>query len=141
MTYNLFTQNTKLFFFSFSTAVRFSEGLRCYKCVSHISWEDCDETTSITVCPEDGETYVCNKDHEKPNGSSKNRSLFLKYCGSTKGCTNKHCLEAGYECDRHCCHNDLCNVATTTKAALGYESIVMFLLTWTIVKVANTFYG
>ena len=146
MTYNLFTQNTHasffvFFFFSFSAAVSFSEGLRCYLCVSHISWEHCDQKISIKVCPDDGQTYVCTKDHEKANGRNKNRTAFLKYCGLTEGCTNKHCRIEGFECDRHCCHNDLCNAATTTKEALVCESIAMFLLTWTIVNIANTFYG
>lgn len=122
-------------------AVSFSEGLECYVCMSHISWEDCDQKTYRSVCPDDGETYVCTKDHEKENGRNKNHTSFLKYCGLAEGCTNKHCLINGYECDRHCCHNDLCNAATTPKAALVCESIAMFLLTWTIVNIANTFYG
>ena len=130
-----------LFSFSFSTAVSFSEGLQCYWCSSHISWEHCDQQLSIMVCPDDGQTYVCAKDHEKANGRSKNSTAFLKYCLRTEGCTNIHCLKQGFECDRHCCHNDLCNAATTTKEALGCESIAMFLLTWTIVNIANTFYG
>ena len=98
----------------------FSEGLKCYTCVSSISWDDCEKQVIIRECPKIGDE-VCVKEHLKRreggqvnnnnNEQDENKIPFSKYCSKAEACTNKHCLKDGNTCDLHCCHDDLCNAA------------------------------
>ncbi|KAL9957455.1 hypothetical protein ACROYT_G039091 [Oculina patagonica] len=93
----------------------FSEGLKCYGCVSYKSWEDCEKTLKIYDCPPKADE-VCVKEHhvEHDNNSEEGiKETFSKFCGPAKSCTNQHCIKDGKNCDPKCCHEDLCNTAVT----------------------------
>ena len=53
--------------------------------------------------------YVENDDTEKGY-----KEAFVKMCGQARLCTDKQCQEKSKTCQLqvHCCHSDLCNVAT-----------------------------
>ena len=53
--------------------------------------------------------YIENDDTEKGY-----KEVFVKMCGQARLCTDKQCQEKSKTCQLqvHCCHSDLCNVAT-----------------------------
>lgn len=109
----------------------FSEGLKCYTCVSTISWKDCESKLRPFDCQPIADD-VCVKEHQLPGGGN-NNTIFSKQCGKAEECTNKHCLQSGKQCVYHCCHTDLCNAATTTtNRPKTQETFAMFLLTASI---------
>ncbi|PFX20203.1 uncharacterized protein LOC111337170 [Stylophora pistillata] len=92
----------------------FSEALRCYACVSNISWEECDAKMELIDCP-DGHDEVCIKEHQvryKYHDGDEQVELFSRTCGTADLCTKKHCEKFGIRCDPNCCHEDLCNRAS-----------------------------
>lgn len=94
---------------------RCSEALRCYACVSNISWEECNAKMELIECP-DGHDEVCIKEHlvrYKELTGDEYEELFSRTCGTADLCTNKNCEKYGVRCDPKCCHEDLCNTAST----------------------------
>lgn len=89
-------------------------GLKCYKCTSTKSWEDCDDKKSSEVtCT--GNDVTCYKAHYST--ADKTIQQFAKSCGPTTHCTKTsnpvckvHLGASG--CDIDCCEEDMCNAAS-----------------------------
>jgi len=115
------------------TAPCLGGGLKCYVCVSNKSWEECEEKKEKKVChPHHND--VCIKQHmvEHSEDTEKGyKEYFIKMCGTTDLCTNKHCkLQVKY-CKIDCCHDDLCNLAETTAAQVTitlFGTLAVFIL-------------
>ena len=100
-------------FFFLIPAPGFSEGLRCFTCVSEKSWDECEKQRNERECPRNA-NEVCVKEHKiENNNNGKQAHVFAKYCGEADQCTNKHCLKEGSNCVVDCCHNDLCNAGVS----------------------------
>ena len=93
----------------------FCVGLKCYTCVSHKSWTECERSLRVITCPAP-EDEVCVKEQlveHDDNSEEGTKNTFSKFCATAEACKNKHCKEAGKLCDPKCCHTDLCNMAVT----------------------------
>lgn len=90
------------------------EGLKCYLCLSHKSWKDCEKKKQLRSCyPLSSEVCVKQYMVEHSNGTEKSyKETFVKMCGEAKLCTDKSCKEEGKYCHVHCCHEDYCNSAS-----------------------------
>ena len=85
--------------------------LKCYKCFSTISWEDCETNNEKKTCEEGQER--CIRAYTE-YGGSKN---FTRDCLDTASCDNKGvylqtCMAASNStCELTCCPGELCNNA------------------------------
>ncbi|KAJ7375932.1 u-PAR/Ly-6 domain [Desmophyllum pertusum] len=86
-------------------------GLKCYKCTSTKSWDDCAAVKIEKTCSS-GED-LCSKAYF--NGKSEGVSVegFDKECLSAADCDGfeKTDFCKGKECKINCCSGDLCNAA------------------------------
>ena len=89
------------------------EDLKCYLCQSNISWDECEKNKTVGVCYPDHDE-VCITEHYIENDDTEKgyNEYFIKMCGQARLCTNKDCEGKSTNCQIHCCHSDLCNIAT-----------------------------
>ena len=66
---------------------------------------------------------MCVKEHEIRHGQ---QQRFTKFCANADACTDHHCKEEGRKCTVDCCHQDLCNEASTI--ATSRTTLVFFAL-------------
>ncbi|XP_020604268.1 uncharacterized protein LOC110043176 [Orbicella faveolata] len=101
-----------VFLFIFSAT-----SLKCYKCYSDTSWNQCDDIRETVTCPDEHEE-ACSKvlyNHELHG-----RKTHTKFCEMKSQCTstsNPVCKAAeshNAECEVHCCTHDLCNAGSAT---------------------------
>ncbi|KAJ7340527.1 hypothetical protein OS493_003281 [Desmophyllum pertusum] len=112
-----------------------SADLKCYLCVSNISWEECEKKKVILVCrPKHNE--VCITQHIVGHDQATDKGYketFVKMCGQARLCTDKDCTKRGKTCQIDCCHSDLCNMATrrtahVTNTLLGTVVVILCYL-------------
>ena len=75
-----------------------------------------------------GEAYVCAKEHEIGHGQTQK---FTRLCAEPEACTDDHCKKVGKRCTVDCCHQDLCNEASTI--AISRTTLVFFVLVVNII--------
>lgn len=113
-------------------------GLRCYKCDSWSSWEDCEERLEEFTCPDEHDERCLKATY---NHELHNRKTFTKFCEKAEQCTedtNPICIAAKSQnatCESYCCDHDLCNI--------GSYAITsgMLLVACALVSVAALFGG
>lgn len=122
-----------LFFFYFAVPC-FSEGLKCYTCVSHTSWEECERKLKTANCPApDDEVCVKELLVEPDNNSEEgSKKTFSKFCAMAESCKDTHCKETGKICDPKCCHTDLCNTAATIQPSRAAFVICVLLVNFAV---------
>ena len=88
-------------------------GLKCYKCASTKSWDDCVSLEKETTCPTGFDRCLKGYVHFKDDGA--NVEGFEKACLTAALCDSTDkidlCKGDGRECDINCCSGDLCNAA------------------------------
>lgn len=88
-------------------------GLKCYKCVSTKSWDDCADVKEEMTCPAGFDRCLKGYEHVKGDGASVEG--FAKGCLTAELCENTHkidlCKGEDRECEINCCSGDLCNAA------------------------------
>lgn len=98
-------------FSSLLLCISVAHELKCYKCFSTISWEDCETNNEKKTCEEGQER--CIRAYTE-YGGSKN---FTRDCLDTASCDNKGvylqtCMAASNStCELTCCPGELCNNA------------------------------
>ena len=102
-----------LFFFLQKTV-----SLKCYKCFSTKSWDDCASVQKAVACDSDEDT--CAKIHYDAKSRDKAMSIesYVKYCKLPKLACNED-LCKGFaptaatmnKCQVNCCEGNLCNGA------------------------------
>lgn len=89
-------------------------GLKCYKCVSTKSWDDCEDVKAEMTCPTGFDRCLKGYVHYKVQGASVEG--FEKGCLTAELCQNfdkiAFCEGEGRKCEINCCSGDLCNAAT-----------------------------
>lgn len=87
-------------------------GLKCYKCFSTKSWDDCADVKKEITCPASFDR--CYKGYADVKGGDASVEAFEKGCLTAALCdaTEKidFCKGKG-ECKINCCSWDLCNAA------------------------------
>ena len=66
---------------------------------------------------------MCVKEHEIGHGQTQK---FTRLCDVPEACTDDHCKKVGKRCTVDCCHQDLCNEASTI--ATSRTTLVFFVL-------------
>ena len=121
-------------FFLF-TAPGFSEGLRCYACISSISWDDCEKRVTEHECPKQVDD-VCVREYQTSlpamNNVTSKPPVFSKHCGVHEECTHKQCAKDGKQCRYQCCSSNLCNTATSATSLTIHGALVVSLLAWSV---------
>lgn len=88
-------------------------GLKCYKCVSTKSWDDCEDVKEEMTCPSGFDR--CIKGYAKVKGDGASVEGFEKGCSTAALCENtdklEFCKGEDRECKINCCSGDLCNAA------------------------------
>ena len=108
-------------------------GLKCHKCASTKSWEDCSTELSTLSCPQSD--AVCYKAHFSTNDGT--IQVFGKSCARESNCnkeTNTICKEhlGPSTCEVTCCEDDMCNgspVAWVSGIAV-MSCILVMILFW-----------
>lgn len=106
------------------------EGLKCYTCVSKESWDDCEKKKKAQIC-DPHHNDVCIKHHFAEHSDDTEqgyKEMFVKMCGKADLCTNKDCKRKGKYCKVDCCHNDLCNSATSPAARMTITLLSSFVV-------------
>jgi len=103
------------------------QGLQCYTCLSHNSWEHCDERAYVSPCEAEGESCLKIKvdRYENNNGSRRVLTHYAKYCSAD--CSDKQCIEMGWRCQIDCCNHDRCNTSNVILASIVLVAIVLCL--------------
>ena len=87
--------------------------MKCYKCVSTKSWDDCADVKEEMTCPSGFDR--CYKVYAHVEGSGASVEGFQKGCLTASLCENTakfdFCKGEGKECKINCCSGDLCNAA------------------------------
>ena len=87
-------------------------GLKCYKCLSTKSWDDCEDVKKETTCVGGFDRCVKVYANVKKGGASV--ESYEKGCFTEALCNNidqiSVCKDGG-ECKVSCCTGDLCNGA------------------------------
>ena len=94
-------------------------GMRCYKCVSDVSWSNCDDEAKDVDCPPENNDKCLKVKYD--NHVHKMRT-FTKFCEKEDQCskeTNPWCKAASaqnYTCEINCCDDkDMCNKGSATR--------------------------
>jgi len=114
----VFTLSLLLFILIYCTLhISIATSLKCYKCFSGTSWDQCDEDRKEVTCPEDHEE-ACSKvfyNHELHD-----RQTHTKFCEKKSQCKNtsnpicKAAETQNAQCEVHCCTHDMCNAGSAT---------------------------
>ena len=87
--------------------------MKCYKCASTKSWDDCEDVKKEITCPAGYDRCLKGYVHYKEEGAS--LEGFEKNCLTTALCENFDSLDLckgeGRKCEIDCCSGDLCNAA------------------------------
>ncbi|XP_078360536.1 uncharacterized protein LOC144644860 isoform X2 [Oculina patagonica] len=101
-----------LFLLAFFLCISVGYGLKCYRCVSTKSWDDCEDVKKEMDCPASYDRCYKGYANVKTEGAS--IEGFEKGCFTADLCdaTDKidFCKGKG-ECKIDCCSGDLCNAA------------------------------
>lgn len=99
--------------------------LRCLKCHSAVSWEDCIQHTTEVMCSED-ET-ICFMAHRIFRKAKQQKHQFIKDCYylekyRTEDCRHTYVMHVNSSwCERmYCDDHDLCNVGVTPSWKRAY---------------------
>lgn len=87
-------------------------GIKCYKCVSEKSWDDCVPGNDTTCLNSTGSCLQFEFDGEIPNAGS--YRVFQKECTIKSVCNDDICKRYRQgsivrKCNFKCCESDLCN--------------------------------
>ena len=93
--------------------------IKCYKCFSTKSWDDCVPGND-TACPFP-QFNSCLKVKLEGEKEGKNVNFFVKSCTGKNNCYKDNCKSVAQnrnmkfkDCDLNCCDTDLCNGAKAT---------------------------
>ena len=88
-------------------------GLKCYKCGSTKSWDDCEDVQEEMTCLAGFDRCLKGYAHVKGDGASVEG--FEKGCFTAELCDKTEkielCKGEGRKCEINCCSGDLCNAA------------------------------
>lgn len=105
--------------------------LRCFICLSHKSWEDCDKNSKKDSCSSRDDACLKMTVHrwEMLNGTKTGRVLthYTKYCTPGEYCSDKQCTEMGWKCTVDCCNQDLCNANVAIWANNALIAVLLVL--------------
>ena len=104
--------------------------MKCYKCVSTESWDDCNDIKTEIDCP--AKYDRCYKVYADVKVKGASVKEYVKGCFTEDECNtdlSSFCKGKG-KCKLDCCSGDLCNVATLQKvsAAVLIACTLMALL-------------
>ena len=89
-------------------------GLKCYKCASAKSWDDCEKNKEEMTCTSGYDS--CGKIYFDGKVAGTGVEGYGKSCTIKSGCNKDLCkaMQAGIaidKCEVNCCQGDLCNGA------------------------------
>ncbi|CAH3154824.1 unnamed protein product, partial [Porites lobata] len=89
-------------------------GLKCYKCTSAKSWDDCDKNKEEMSCTSGFDS--CGKIYFDGKVAGTGVEGYGKTCAIKSSCNKDACkaMQAGItidKCEVNCCQGDLCNGA------------------------------
>lgn len=100
--------------------------LRCYTCLSKISWGDCQAEAKIKTCQPDESCLTITAYHTiKTENNTKEElvSIYAKYCSTE--CTKKQCRQMGWQCDVSCCSSQECNASVSNTSPSSCAMIAL----------------
>lgn len=100
--------------------------LRCYTCLSKISWDDCQAEAKIKTCQPDESCLTITAYHTiKTANNTKEElvSIYAKYCSTE--CTKKQCRQMGWQCDVSCCSSQECNASVSNTSPSSCAMITL----------------
>ena len=99
--------------------------LRCFKCNSKMSWEDCNQHISQVECKE--EDMICFMAHRILTVHGQLKHLFIKNCFFPESCSAEFCRQTerinvnSSWCETKCCDDeDYCNEGVTPSWERAY---------------------
>ena len=104
----------KQFFFPFLIT---GYGLKCYQCLSTLSWDDCASNKKEQTCPSGTDTCakIFFEGLNAGNFSATTHKMYASSCGVKSLCNQNLCKTIAQQrftvntCEVHCCDDDLCN--------------------------------
>ncbi|XP_022799142.1 uncharacterized protein LOC111337167 [Stylophora pistillata] len=87
-----------------------TQKLRCYKCYSPESWDNCRENLTAVECTRQGDICYKIKRTSGEGSQSKNlKVIYAKGCNMPNACSGEECKENNWHCEVSCCNTDFCN--------------------------------
>ena len=113
-----------LFFF-----LDYAFSLRCERCFSDVSWQDCNQQITYDEC--DAAKTICIKAHRMfLMNSGRRLQRFIKACYFPEMCATEECRETGRHglnaswCEVQCCdQTDFCNEGVTPSWEKAYGDV------------------
>lgn len=97
--------------------------LRCFKCDSTLSWEDCNQHTTEVECDVE-QDKLCFMAHRILKQAEQQRHLFVKACYWSEMCLAEECRKtelknvSGSWCETKCCDGeDFCNRGVSSSSS------------------------
>ena len=97
-------------------------GLKCYRCISAKTWDDCEKNKEEISCTSDYDS--CVKIYFDGKVAGIGGEGYAKACASKSNCNKDLCKAIQFQeemiidkCDVNCCQGDLCNGAKVPLAS------------------------